>query len=144
MYAESEIISINVLAIITTGINALIFLTLQFWIKSNLKKSFLINVFLSPMILILICINAHKNYVSENFLNKNFQYHYYKYGLHIDKRKKDFLLTKTDERKNTTNILAGTAEILKDKILLKTSQEKYIIENDSIKGIEGKNFKLKP
>jgi hypothetical protein len=81
---------------------------------------------------------------SENFLQKTFQSNYNKYGLFVDTTKKTFLLTRTDVRKNKSNILFGTAEILKDKILLKTGQEKYIIENDSIKGIEGENFKLKP
>ena len=144
MYDESEIISINVLAIILIGINVFIFLILHFWTKSLGKQVFLINVFLSPLVLVLVFNKADTNYFSENFLQKTFQSNYNKYGLFVDTTKKTFLLTRTDVQKNKSNILFGTAEILKDKILLKTGQEKYIIENDSIKGIEGENFKLKP
>lgn len=144
MYFESEIISINILATIIIGINVFIFLILQFWTKSNVKQVFLINIFLSPLVLILVFNKADNNYFSENFLKKTFQSNYNKYGLFVDKQEKTFLLTRTDVRKSTSNILTGTAEIVNDKILLEISQEKYIIENDSIKGIEGKNFKLKP
>jgi hypothetical protein len=62
MYDESEIISINVLAIILIAINVFIFLILHFWTKSLGKQVFLINVFLSPLVLVLVFNKADTNY----------------------------------------------------------------------------------
>ena len=58
-------------------------------------------------------------------------------------RKQNFLLTKTDLASSKTNIISGKIEMENEKIILKSELGKYTIENDTIKGIDGKNFRLR-
>lgn len=142
-YSNSELFSIRNLTILVILINIIIFGVLHFAKKSKFKIAFFANIFLSPIILFLVLTKANQKYLAENFAGGNFKYQNLNYSLHINKKQRNFLLTKTDEKTNETNILGGKIEFQNDKIILISKSEKYVIENDSIKGIVGKNFKLK-
>ena len=133
---ENLIILVIILNIITFGI-------LYFKGKSEFKIVFLINIFLAPLILFLVYNKANEKFLEKNYAGGKFRYENNEYSIFIDLKKENFLITKTDLKTNKTNIIGGKTEILNDKIILKTKTEKYFVENDSIKGIEGRNFKIK-
>ena len=143
LYSNPDLITAQNLIIITVIINVIIFGILYFTKKTKFKNAFLANIILAPIILLLVLSKAHKTFRQENFSSGSFQYNGSKFSVFVDKKKNNFTIFKTDINTNETNIIAGDIELQNDKILLKSRNEEYLIENDTIKGIEGKNFKLK-
>jgi len=143
LYSNPDLITVQNLIIITVIINVIIFGILYFTKKTKFKNALLANIILAPIILLLVLSKAHKTFRQENFSSGSFQYKGSKFSVFVDKKKNNFTIFKTDINTNETNIIAGDIELQNDKILLKSRNEEYLIENDTIKGIEGKNFKLK-
>ncbi len=143
LYENTVFLDFKIIVIIFFGTNIIAFGIFHYLKKLAIKKVFLINSFLSVIILISFYNTAADNYYSNNYILGNFKDNYFRYSLLVNKKKKDYLLCRTDERKNLTNILAGKIEVIEDKIILHSIKEKFVLENDSIKGFEGKNFKLK-
>ena len=143
LYSNPDLITAQNLIVITIIINVIIFGTLYFTKKTKFKNAFLANIILAPIILLLVFSKAHKNFRQENFSGGSFKYKGSKFSVFVDKKKNNFTIFKTNINTNETNIIAGDIELQNDKILLKNRNEEYLIENDTIKGIEGKNFKLK-
>jgi len=141
-YSDPDFFSVRNLTILIILINIIIFGILYFTKNSKFKIAVLANIFLAPIILFLVLTKANQKYLTDNFAGGNFKYQNFNYSLHINKKQQNFLLTKTDEKTNKTNILSGKIEFQNAKIILITKSEKYIVENDSIKGIDDKNFKL--
>lgn len=141
-YSNPEFFSIKFLTILVVIINLIIFGILHFAKKPKFKIAFLANIFLAPIVLLLVVTKANQKHLTENFAGGNFKYQNINYSVLINKKNQDFLIMKTDQRTNKTNILGGKIEIQNDKIILKSETEKYTVENDSINGIEGKKFKL--
>lgn len=141
-YSNPEFFSITYLTIFVVLINLIIFAILHFAKRPRFKIAFLANIFLAPMILLLILTKANQKHLAENYVSGNFKFQDINYSVFINKKKQNFLITKTDPRTNKTNVLAGKIEFQKNRIILRSKTENYIVENDSIKGIEGRNFKL--
>ena len=143
LYENPEIVSSQNLLIIVAFTNLILFVILTLNGKSKFRIPVLVNILLAPLILMFILTKTNQNYLSNRFTGGTFKYQNAEYLINVDKKKQNFLLTKTDLNNSQTNILSGKIEIQKNKIILIAKPENYIIENDSIKGIEGKNFKLK-
>ena len=143
LYSNPDLITAQNLIIITVIINVIIFGILYFTKKTKFKNAFLANIILAPIILLLVFSKAYKTFRLENFSGGSFKYKGSKFLVFVDKKKNNFTIFKTDINTNETNIIAGDIELQNDKILLKSRNEEYLIENDTIKGIDGKNFKLK-
>ena len=142
-YSDPEFFSVRNMTIFVIIVNIIIFGIIHFIKKSKFKIAFFANIILAPIILQLVLTKANQKFLTYNFAGGNFKYQNTNYSVYIDMRKQNFLLTKTDLASNKTNIISGKIEMENEKIILKSELGKYTIENDTIKGIDGKNFRLR-